>query len=212
MRKLIQYSLAACLTLALVVRMSTFASVVSAADEGEPQFEDNFESLDPSWGEAEDYGVADGKFFIVTKPDSWRTVLNLSNVFNEIDAAVSVACVRLEDAKEASAGLAFWAKDYSSYYAFAVGIDGRYTVARFAENRWLTVIDRKPHDAIKKGLGQANDLRVVTNGRTAALYVNGVQVTTFKGQPPAGGGAIGLMADSYSAKPARFEFAGLRVK
>ena len=138
-------------------------------------------------------------------------MLNLSNVFSEIDATVSVTFTKLDDAKEVSAGLAFWATDYSSYYAFAVDIDGRYSVARFAENRWLTVIDWKLHDAIKKGLGQTNDLRVITNGHTATLFVNGVQITTFKGQHPQGGGAIGLMADSYSKQPARFEFARLRV-
>lgn len=66
-------------------------------------------------------------------------------------------------------------------------------------------------NSLQKGLGQTNELRVATNGHTATLYINGVQVTTFKGRHPRGGGAIGLMADSYSKQPARFEFARLRV-
>ena len=211
MRTRIAYPLAACLALALVGRMWLHVDAVNAADEREPQFEDNFESLDSAWGEGEDYGVKDGKFFIELPPDHWRSVLNMSNVFNEIDATVSVTFVKLEDQKDLLAGLAFWVKDYSSYYSFAVDTNGRYSVGRYANNRWLTVIEWKPNDAIKKGLGQANELRIVTKGHTATLYVNGVQLANFKGQPPEGGGAVGLMADSYSTRPTRIEFAKLKV-
>lgn len=211
MRKLILYPLAACLMLALAGRMASYVSEVNAADEVEPQFEDNFETLDPSWGEAENLGVQDGKFYIELSADHWRTALNQSNVFVEIDATATVTFVKLDNPQNGLAGLCFWATDYDNYYEFLIDMDGRYLVLRRAKNRWLTIVGRKPHDAIKKGLGEENELRVVTNGHTAALYVNGVQLTTFKGQPPAGGGMIGFNADNFSKQPARFEFARLKV-
>jgi hypothetical protein len=204
-------SFAACLTLALVGRLSSYVNVVNAADGGEPQFEDNFETLDPSWGDAESIGVENGKFYIELPADYWRTALNQSNVFTDIDATVTVTFVKLDDPQKGLAGLSFWAADYDSYYDFSIDMDGRYLVSRRAKNRWLTVIDWKQHDAIKKGLGEANELRVVTNEHTVTLYVNGVQLTTFKGQPPAGGGMIGFNADNFSKQPARFEFARLKV-
>ena len=64
MRKHISYLLAASLALALLGRLLTGASAVNAADPAELQFEDNFETLDASWGEGKEYGVKDGKFFI----------------------------------------------------------------------------------------------------------------------------------------------------
>ena len=52
------------------------------------------------------------------------------------------------------------------------------------------------NDAVAKGVGPANELRIVTLGKTATLYVNGKQIATLKGFPPAGGSRIGLHAES----------------
>ena len=39
-------------------------------------------------------------------------------------------------------------------------------------------------DTIKKGIGAVNKLQVVLNNSNGVLYINGVQVHEFRGQPP----------------------------
>lgn len=211
MSKKFAYLCAASLLLAATGPACLHMRAARAADEGPPQFEETFETLDASWGEGETYGVKDGKFFIDLQPDYWQCVLNQTNVFKEVDARVEVTIVKLDDPDKGGAGLVFWAQDYSSYYAFMIDTGGRYHVGRYAEQRWRSAVDWKAHDAIKKGEGQTNELRVVTKDRLATLYVNGVQVASFKGQPPEGGQALGLLGDSASTEPTRFEFDNLKV-
>lgn len=213
MRKNIAYLFAASLALALVGRLFSDTNAVHAADPADLQFEDNFETLDASWGEGKEYGVKDGKFFIELAPDSALTVLNQANVFEEIDATILLTIVKVDPPEYGAAGLVFWAKDYSDYYKFMIDAAGEYHVTRLVGNRWASIIDWKPNDAIKKGLGQTNELRVVTEEHTATLYVNGVQLIHFKGQHPEGGQLIGFNADSSESKDAsRYEFAELKVR
>lgn len=213
MRKLIMYPLAACLMLALAGRMASYISEVNAADEVEPQFEDNFESLDPSWGEGKGYGVKDGKFFIELQPQKYQSVLNEANVFNEIDATVLVTTNQLDDPTKGDAGLVFWGQDNDNFHALMVTIDGRFCVERLSGGkRWSWPVDWKPADAIKKGIGETNELRVVTKEHNVTVYINGTQVATFKGQHPDGPSMVGMMAESWSKEPTRYEFAQLKVK
>jgi len=216
MRKFIPFTFAACLAMALVGRTVTGVRSVRAADEGaaagEIQFEDNFETLDASWGEAKGYGVQDGKFFIALEPNTWQTVLNQSNVFTEVDATIQLAITKLDNPDNGAAGLAFWAADYSNYYALLIDTGGRFSVGRYAGGkRWMSAVPWKAHDAIKKGEGETNELRVVTKDHNATLFINGVEVGTFKGQHPEGGQTVGMVAESWSKEPTRYEFAHLKV-
>lgn len=190
------------------------AAAARAADEGEVQFEDNFESLDPGWGEGStSYGAKDGKFYFELEPQTWQTTLNQANVFTEIDAAVSVTIAKCDTPDNGAAELVFWAQDYANYYALLVGGDGRFGVVRHASgNRLLMAVPWKVNDAVKKGIGETNELRVVTKDHVATLYINGTQVATFKGQHPQGGELIGFMAESWSKEGTRFEFAKLKVE
>jgi hypothetical protein len=60
-----------------------------------------------------------------------------------------------------------------------------------------------PSAAVVKGMGKTNALRVQTKGNLATLYVNGQQVETLTGQPPAGGGFVGFYAESESTYTAK---------
>jgi len=212
MRKMIPCVVVACLAAALVGRLLTGSKAVAAAEEGEAQFEDNFENLDAGWGEASGYGVEDGKFYIALEPQTWQTVLNQANVFKEMDATALVTIAKCDDPTDGAAGLVFWAEDYANYYAFVLSGDGRFAVLRHAAgNRLLSAVPWKASNAIKKGVGETNEIRIVTKEHMATLFVNGTEVATFKGQHPEGGGLVGFMSESWSKEPTRFEFAQLKV-
>lgn len=213
MRKFIPFPFAALLAMAFAGRTLTVVRAVNAADEAEPQFQDDFETLDASWGEGKGYGVKDGKFFIELQPDTWELVLNQSNVFTEVDATIQLTITQLDNPDNGAAGLMFWAADYSNFYALQVDTGGRFFVGRYtAGKRWMSAVPWKPHDAIKKGVGETNELRVVTKEHTATLYINGVEVASFKGQHPEGGQSVGMMAQNWSKEPSRYEFAHLKVR
>jgi hypothetical protein len=66
-------------------------------------------------------------------------------------------------------------------------------------------------DSVKKGLGQPNEMRIVTKGRLATVYVNDTQVASFKGFPPDGGSMVGLFAESGD-KPYTWKFSDFSVR
>ena len=214
MRKFIPFAFTAFLAMAFAGRILTEVRAVNAAGESEPQFQDDFETLDAAWGEAKGCGVKDGKFFIELEPEAWQDAINQSNVFTEIDATVQMAVVKMdkENLQNGAAGLIFWGTDYGNFYAFIIDASGRYHVARYtAGKRWLAAVDWKSSDAIKKGEGETNELRVVTKEHTATIYVNGVELASFRGQHPEGGQTVGLIAESWSKDTTRYEFAHLKV-
>ena len=69
----------------------------------------------------------------------------------------------------------------------------------------------RAHDAIKKGVDQWNALRVVTKGNSATVFINDQQAIAFKGQPPRGGGMIGVHGESGKSSQAICEFSHIAV-
>ncbi len=64
---------------------------------------------------------------------------------------------------------------------------------------------------MNKGIGQINNLRVVTKGRQATAYINDKEVVTINGQPPQGGGCVGISGGSAQDSQNTWQFANLRV-
>jgi hypothetical protein len=88
------------------------------------------------------------------------------------------------DDLERGGGLIFWAKDNSNYYYLLVSGNGQFTVRRYVNSQSLAPVDWRESAAIKKGVGQVNELRVVTKGNQARVYINDTEVITFNGQVP----------------------------
>jgi hypothetical protein len=122
-------------------------------------------------------------------------------------------CVQLQlvsGDQSQSAGLVFWAKDYSDYYSLSVGANGRFAVTRYVNGRYLYPVGWQDSDVLKKGTGAANQLRVVTKGTQATVYLNDKEVASFKGQAPPGGGSVGLKGESGD-QPNVWQFWALKV-
>jgi glucose/mannose transport system substrate-binding protein len=173
-------------------------------------YEDDFTNLDPSWGTAGDIlTVKDGKLVLKPVLNTTQSVLNESNVFDDADIQLDV---RLSAGDPVvPGGLIFWAKDYTNFYCFSVAANGSFKISHFVTDRWLTPVGWTESAAINKGIGQDNKLRVVTRGRQATAYVNDKQVITINGQPPQGGGCVGISGGSAQNTQNTWEFASLRV-
>ena len=165
---------------------------------GEVLYEDDFTKLDPSWGAlGENLSVKDGKLTLKPSLNTTRSVLNQANVFD--DAEITVEVTLSVGDTSVPGGLIFWAKDYDSFYCLCINASGYFKISRYVIDRWLDPVNWTANEAINQGVGQINKLRVTTKGRQATAYINDKQVVTFNGQPPRGGGCIGISGTSAEA-------------
>jgi hypothetical protein len=183
---------------------------VVLADDPSIIFSDDFSSLDPAWGVANNNFRVDGGSMVM-QPDvqSSYTTLYAGNNFNDID--VSLTATQTDGLNDEPAGVAFWGTDINNYYVANYQSDGSFAVGRLQNGKWIFPVDWSIQAAVKKGLNQPNILRVVTKGKTAAIYVNGTQLVSIKGFPPDGGSQIGIHADSGD-KIYTWKFANLVVR
>lgn len=198
------------LTIFLALVLSSATPAVTQAEE--ILFEDNFATLDPGWGDpTEMLSVKENKLVVTSPVGMSQCQLNQALLFEDADIQVKARLAKGEGTAQEYFGLVFWGEGYDSYYCLTISQDGRVGVLRRSKGRWLFPVAYRAHDAIKKGVGEWNDLRVTTKGPNAAIFVNGQQVAAFKGQPPQGGGFIGVRAESGSGSPAVGEFSDLKL-
>src|SRR3984893_19205087 len=177
---------------------------------GDVLYEDNFTNLDPSWGTpGEILSVKEGKLVLKPALNTTQSVLNQSNVFDDADTEVTITLSSGDPI--VPGGLIFWAKDYSNFYCFCINANGTFKISHFVTDRWLNPVGWTESDTINKGVGQTNKIRVVTKGRQATAYINDKEVITINGQPPQGGGCVGISGGSAQDSQNTWEFANLRV-
>ncbi len=182
---------------ALVMAMAMVFLAVTAGLAAKVLFEDKFTAMDSGWGAPSNIVyVKDGKFII--SPDVGTSLIRINQSFilpDDMDASVTMNFQKMGDGTMAP-GILFWVKSAEEYYAFMVAPSGYFAVQRKVPDRYLWPVNWQKSDTIKSGEGVDNILRVVTKGTQGTVYINGQQVATFSGQPPAGGSQIGLGASS----------------
>jgi hypothetical protein len=181
----------------LMITMAVVLLAVSAGLAGKILFEDKFSSLDPSWGAPGPImDVKDGKLIITPEQDTTQTVLNQANVFpNDGESTFTMTFVKVP-APTWGSGLVFWARDYNEYYAVLFNPEGWFAVQRHISGRYLLPVAWREADALKKGEGAENQIKVVTKGTKATIFANGKELISLTGQPPRGGTLIGFKVAS----------------
>jgi len=179
--------------------------------EGDLLFSDNFATLATGWGKLSDVkSVSNNRMVLELPPDRIHTSLYQGAEFGNVD--IRVKLVQEKGESDQSAGLIFWAEDYDNYYVARVQSDGRFLIGRQTRGKWLNPVnDGAVYEQIHAGLGQINELRVVTSGRSAKAFVNAKEVTNFQGFPPAAESRIGFFVES-GAEPCAWAFSELSVR
>jgi hypothetical protein len=175
-------------------------------------FVDEENRLDPAWGQPNAFcRIADSKLYVTTPENRRELVLDRSDLCADVDLSCSV--VHGESTGAGYGGLVFWASGEMDRYAFLIStLEGSFAVMRTVKGRWCLAVPWTDTEAIRKGAGQENILRVVTKGNTAALYVNGVRVETLHGEAPADGSQfLGITTNSAAAKE-EWIFGDFRVR
>jgi hypothetical protein len=195
----------------LVCLLAGNGGAVAACKAGaDSLFEDQFSTLDDPWGQFENYDVEDGQL-VIKPPAGFNTsTINNSSLYDDVDVCVDVTAQA--PAQQGDCGsIIFWAVDYDNYYAFQVSTDGQASFWRRQRGRWLNQVSWQNAQGIEKGATVINELRVITKGKTAKLFINGTLFKDVKGQPPKDGALIGLLACSPNNASAHMAFDNLVV-
>ena len=89
--------------------------------------------------------------------------------------------------------------------------EGSVGVFRRQRGRSLPQVGWADFAGLKQGNGAVNEVRVVTVGNEATIYLNGQKYRTIKGQPPENGQQIGIRATSTKDERSVFAFDGVKV-
>jgi hypothetical protein len=166
-------------------------------------FEDDFEFLDPSWGDADDsYFVEDGALVI----KGFAGHANLSTKNQGADVCVDMTIADAPAPDVSPIGLVWWWTDWDNYYYLFYWADGTYLEVRQVVKGKDTTLFSLETLALKKGIGQTNRFELQLKPKDVTLIINGTEVKRFKGKQPQDGGAIGVYASSPEDKPATYKF------
>jgi len=171
-------------------------------------FDDDFTFLDPSWGTASDtFGVEDQALVI---RGNWGNV-NFSTQSEAANVCADLKIVNAPDPDYSPIGLVWWWQDWDNYtYLFYWSNAAYIEVRRLVKGQSQTLLSSDTL-ALKTGVGETNHIEVQLRPKDATIFINGTQVTRFKGKPPKGGGSVGVYGSSPDAKPATFAFDNLVV-
>ena len=197
---------------ALAIALLASVSVAQACQGPTVLFQDDFSSLEPTWGSASnEVGVAD--HHMVLKPEANFTlwVPNTASLYDDVDVCADFTSVAAVDADHSYAGLIFWYVDDDNFYAFEYAANGNASAWRRQRGRWLKQVDWQGVPSLKPNDGATNQLRVVTAGTKATFYVNGNEFSSIKGALPSNGQQVGLIASSPQNAVATYSIANFKV-
>jgi len=193
------------LKLAVILMASLCGATASASacqHNGNALLDDNFKNPDAGWGQPDNIAAFTQNGLTLTPPvngSAWRTDANFTLASADLCIEVMSPSALPDPADEdtvGAAGVWFWGKDTQNFYTAAISLDGKASVMRLVDGKWLTIVAPAPASSVKTAPGAVNEIEIVTAGNTAQFFVNGTQITEIHGQAPADGGAPGIYAES----------------
>ncbi len=134
-----------------------------------------------------------------------------SNQYGDVSVCATVSTPATSKVEDEAAGITFWGTNSSTYYMFETLVSGQFFVGFNNNGTWQALFAKQANAAVAKGAGVNNVLQVTTKGSLATFYVNGTQVATITGNPPAGGGTVGIYAESSTTSPEPMDFTDYQI-
>jgi hypothetical protein len=183
-----------------------------ACGHGSVQFSDDFKTPDPGWGtKSVLVTLGNGQLAITPHKNAGTERFNFAYIYPRADVCVQMKTPDFTAADGVVGGLAFWATSYNAFYQFHIAPDKSWGVFRWLpSHRWVTILSGSS-DAIKPQPGAVNEVELRLDGNAGEAWVNGTKLASFHGQPPEGGGAIGLYAESEATRRNTWGFTDFKV-
>jgi hypothetical protein len=161
---------------------------VAECDPETALYEDDFEFLDGSWGDK--FVVQDG---VLVLDGKWIQV-NFQTHNEAANFCADLTIVEVADPSVNPIGLIFWWENWENYYYLLYWADAAWVeVRRMVKGKEQTVVSLET-PALKQALGETNHIELQLRPKDATLFINGTQVTRFKGKPPKDGSPVGVYA------------------
>jgi hypothetical protein len=168
-------------------------------------YEDDFEFLDGSWGDK--LTVEDG---VLVLDGGWVQV-NFQTHNEAANVCVDMSIVEAPNQPYSPIGLIWWWENWDNYYYLYYWSDSAFVeIRRVVKGKDQTIVSLETL-ALKQGLGETNHVELQLRPKDATLFINGTQVTRFKGKPPKGGAPIGVTANAPEGERGVFTFDNLIV-
>jgi hypothetical protein len=165
-------------------------------------YADDFEFLDGSWGDADDHFYTEGGSAVVK---DWVERVNFATQNPGANICVDATIVEAPKPDESPIGLIFWWQDWDNFYYAWYWATGSVAVNRMVKGKYVNVLQTQTL-ALKKDVGATNHLEIDVRPKDATLFINGTQVTRFRGVQPKDGGVVGLIAISADGAPGTYKF------
>jgi hypothetical protein len=177
-------------------------------------FYDDFREPDAGWnftpGEAAHY--ADGQLVITPQQNAGFSTRYLPFRYENVTICAHIKSPpRVQDQRGALAGISFWGLDGDNLYVIEIAPEGAYMIYRKIAGNWITLIPLKKNEHIKAGIDAVNEIRVELIDNFGALFINGMKVQEFRGQPPRRGTTVGVFAESEATFSNEWRFLDVTV-
>ncbi len=177
---------------------------------GAPSFREAFREASDLWtldtGRTAARSIAGGVLTIrVDEADlmRWSTLDgDYEDFYLEVDTAHVAGPV------DNALGVIFRMEDSENFYLFMISSDGAYSLGRYVDDEWSSLVDWESTDAIETGAGGENRLGLLAVGNEMALYINNEELTRVQDDSFAAG-AIALLAGTNAEADVEIAFDNL---
>ena len=186
------------------------AAPVAACTGTTELFADDFSIADPAWGNYQGTTFSSGQMTIEAEAGGGYMLLNQFALYQDFDICMDVV-QHVSDPSTGWASLIFWGLDYDNFYMLDVAGNGYVRVTRVQNARWLSPVSWTLTEGVVNPGEELNRLRVRAKGNEAQIFINGKEIVSFRGQPPDGGGLIGVYGTAPVDTAATFDFSNVLI-
>jgi hypothetical protein len=201
---------------AVLFSLCSVLPAAAATCPGNVTYHDTFTTAGPGWNLSTaatvKVTIGGGKADIsFTQQGLGQSLQFSSNQYGDLSLCATVSTPATSKVEDEAAGVTFWGTSPSTYYLFETLVSGQFFVGFNNNGSWQALFAKQANAAVAKGAGVNNTLQVTTKGNLATFYVNGTQVGTITGNPPAGGGTVGIYAESSTTSPEPMDFTDFQI-
>jgi carboxyl-terminal processing protease len=146
-------------------------------------FEDDFSDESGGWSLAPPNVSIENSSLVIESPlKQNKKSLNITYTVNEADICADV--IFPNPTTDVAAGLMVWAPDYENFYSLQIQPNGRVSIWRYQNGKWLALRAPEPERSVERGKEQVNHLRVTATDKSLTFIVNQTKIRQIKGRAP----------------------------
>lgn len=186
-----------------------------ACGNGRLLYQDNFQTLDPSWNAPSWVTATGGAMDIKLNKGAGTTLISQANIYTQpIEICATAKLISGPGGNGASpvVGLAFWADSANHFTLVETAPASGTASAWLLANTWKQLVGWRFVPGQNATVGGTNDLDLVIKGPSVAFMVNDKPAVVVIGTPPAAGWLVGLHLEAGNSEPSEWQITSFEVR